>query len=123
MGFSRRNRPVAVENGTILCFHSDVLTAQGYQVDGAADGEEGWNMLQVHPYDLLITDYSIPRLSCTDLFKKIRGDWAGASGNSRNGVFFVNPEGLPFNARLSKPFFADELIQTVKRGLEQFLDD
>jgi DNA-binding response OmpR family regulator len=108
---------------TILRFYAEVLAAEGYEVDAAADGEVGWNSLQARPYDLVITDYSMPRLSGTDLFRKIRALGMALPVILATGFSSVNHEGLAFNAILSKPFFASDLIQTVKRVLEQSVED
>ena len=48
-----------------------------YQVDTAADGEEGWKALHAvshapDSYDLLITDHDMPGLSGLDLVKRLR---------------------------------------------------
>lgn len=39
------------------------LTDQNYVVDVANDGEAGWELIEVFPYDLLLLDVTLPRLS------------------------------------------------------------
>jgi DNA-binding response OmpR family regulator len=49
-----------------------ILTHQGYQVDAAQDGVDAWSSLQNHPYDLVITDHNMPKVTGVDLVKKLR---------------------------------------------------
>jgi DNA-binding NtrC family response regulator len=48
------------------------LTAAGYNVDTAEDGEAGWEALQITSYDLLITDNKMPKLWGLELIKRMR---------------------------------------------------
>jgi DNA-binding NtrC family response regulator len=50
---------------------AEVLIDAGYQVDVAEDGATAWSALQLHKYDLLITDQFMPKLSGVELLKKI----------------------------------------------------
>ncbi len=49
-----------------------VLAADGCEVDGAADGEQAWAALVTRPYDLLVTDNEMPRLSGLKLIERVR---------------------------------------------------
>ncbi len=44
-----------------------LLENQGYQVDTAINGIDGWNALQFGQYDLLITDIDMPRMNGIEL--------------------------------------------------------
>lgn len=48
------------------------LTASGYDVIIAKDGQEAWDLLQREPVDLLITDVEMPRMTGLELTRKIR---------------------------------------------------
>jgi DNA-binding response OmpR family regulator len=48
------------------------LQRVGYGVDTATDGERGWDALRAEHFDLLLTDYSMPRLNGLDLLKRLR---------------------------------------------------
>ncbi len=51
--------------------NAEVLVDAGYQVDVAEDGEAAWAALQLHHYDLLITDQFLPKVSGVELLKKL----------------------------------------------------
>ena len=51
--------------------NAEVLTDAGYRVDVAEDGAAAWVALQLHRYDLLITDQFLPKLSGVELLKKL----------------------------------------------------
>jgi CheY-like chemotaxis protein len=60
--------------GRILVVDDDVgvnamvglaLEGAGYNVASAENGELGWEALRRGPFDLLITDYSMPKLALT----------------------------------------------------------
>ena len=48
------------------------LAAAGYEVECAADGEEGWQAMCRRRPDLLITDCNMPRLSGLELLERMR---------------------------------------------------
>jgi DNA-binding NtrC family response regulator len=52
-----------------LC--SEVLIGNGFEVDTAGDGADGWKAIQLKNYDLLITDNVMPKLSGIELLAKI----------------------------------------------------
>lgn len=99
----------------------EALVHNGYQVDAAGDGEAGWAALQASPYDLLITDNEMPKLSGLDVVKKIfaakmRLEVIFASGSlSPRELQLTSP--LPIAAALPKPFSPSELVKAVRRVL------
>ena len=48
------------------------LTAERYAVDITADGLEGLEFAEVYPYDLIILDLMLPRISGSDVLQRIR---------------------------------------------------
>jgi DNA-binding NtrC family response regulator len=98
-----------------------VLVPAGYEVDTAADGAEAWTALHDHEYHLVITDNDMPRLTGLKLAAQARlagmripivlasgsADVLGDPANSWLGLA----------ARLSKPFNADALLETVEQVL------
>jgi DNA-binding response OmpR family regulator len=51
---------------------ADTLSEHHYVVDVARDGEEGWDLTQLVPYDLLMLDVSLPRLDGVSLCRRLR---------------------------------------------------
>jgi two-component system copper resistance phosphate regulon response regulator CusR len=53
-------------------FISIGLKAERFAVDCARDGETGLEMATLNPYDLLIVDLMLPKLSGTELIRRVR---------------------------------------------------
>jgi DNA-binding response OmpR family regulator len=51
-----------------------LLSRAGYQVLATKDGQEGWERLVAEGADLAVLDINMPRLTGTDLTKRIRTD-------------------------------------------------
>ncbi|MBJ6727140.1 hybrid sensor histidine kinase/response regulator [Geomesophilobacter sediminis] len=51
-----------------------ILEANGYQVETAFDGEDGFGKTREHRYDLIITDVEMPRLDGFSLTERLRAD-------------------------------------------------
>jgi DNA-binding response OmpR family regulator len=52
---------------------SQLLAEAGYETDGAPDGIEGFELIQVQPCDLVIIDAKLDRLDSPALITKLRG--------------------------------------------------
>jgi two-component system, OmpR family, response regulator len=50
----------------------EALVDRRYAVDAALDGQAGWDMIQVFPYDLIILDLMLPKLNGVALCQKLR---------------------------------------------------
>src|SRR5262249_40375751 len=50
---------------------AEFLTLEGFSVNIVEDGEKALTELRLHPYDLLITDLKMPRLSGLQLLEKV----------------------------------------------------
>ncbi|OSM05144.1 chemotaxis protein CheB [Magnetofaba australis] len=74
---SRDQAILVVEDSATQAFKMKrFLQDQGYPVQVARDGQEGWEMLCKQPPDLVISDVSMPRMSGFELCRKIKGDAA-----------------------------------------------
>jgi len=62
---------VVEAEGDLRQLTAEVLADAGYQVDLAEDGVAAWAALQLHTYDLLITDQFLPKVSGVALLKQI----------------------------------------------------
>ncbi|MCD8301203.1 MAG: response regulator transcription factor [Clostridiales bacterium] len=63
---------LAEDNANMRELICDYLSANGYEVDAAADGEEAWEMIQTSDYALALLDVMMPRMNGFTLCKKIR---------------------------------------------------
>ncbi|PQO88281.1 hybrid sensor histidine kinase/response regulator [Massilia phosphatilytica] len=71
----RARRVLVVDDSlTVREMQRKLLAAQGYDVDVALDGADGWNQLRGADYDLVITDIDMPRLDGIGLTERIRRD-------------------------------------------------
>lgn len=72
---SRRKRVLVVEDSiTVREVERQLLRSRGYEVSVAVDGKEGWNRLQAEPFDLLVSDVDMPRMTGLELVKAVRAD-------------------------------------------------
>lgn len=51
-----------------------LLENQGYEVETAVNGMDGWNAIRTRPYDLVITDVDMPRMNGIELVKSMKRD-------------------------------------------------
>jgi two-component system sensor histidine kinase and response regulator WspE len=71
----QRRRILVVEDSiTVREVERAMLKNRGYEVEVAVDGADGWNALRSGPYDLVITDIDMPRMSGLELVTLIRAD-------------------------------------------------
>lgn len=54
--------------------YQEILSEQGYTVDTAADGEEGYNKVKQGGYDLVILDIILPKMNGLEIMRKIRSE-------------------------------------------------
>lgn len=70
---STYKRILVVEDSiTVRELQRRLIMNNGYEVDVAVDGMDGWNTYRSNNYDLIITDIDMPRMNGIDLLKKIR---------------------------------------------------
>ncbi len=72
---ARRKRVLVVDDSlTVRELERKLLDGQGYEVEVAVDGMDGWNAARAGHYDLIITDVDMPRLDGIELVKLIKQD-------------------------------------------------
>jgi two-component system sensor histidine kinase and response regulator WspE len=70
-----RKRILVVDDSiTVREVQRSLLQNQGYEVEVAVDGMDGWNALRAAHYDLTITDVDMPRMTGIELVSKIKAD-------------------------------------------------
>jgi two-component system, chemotaxis family, sensor histidine kinase and response regulator WspE len=118
----RRKRVLVVDDSiTVREVERRLLANQGYLVEVAVDGMEGWNVVRRESFDLVITDIDMPRLNGLELVRKMKAD-ARLQGLPVVIVSYKDREedrlrGLEAGANhyLAKSSFHDEtLVQSVR---------
>ncbi len=101
---------------------SQILRSKGYNIDTAADGDEALQKTKENPYDLALVDLVLPGgINGLDIIKEI----ARSSSDTRIVAFsgFCDANIIEKTTRagahgfLSKPFFSDQLVQTVNKWI------
>ncbi len=71
----RIKRVLVVDDSiTVREVERKMISARGYEVEVAVDGQDGWNSIRNEPFDLIITDVDMPRLDGIELVTLIRSD-------------------------------------------------
>ena len=101
----------------------DRLTAEGYAVDYAADGDEGFKKATQLPFDLILLDVMLPRRSGFDLCRDIRqaGLITPVLMLTARGQTVDKVLGLKIGADdyLTKPFEVLELLARIEALLRR----
>ena len=70
-----RKRILVVDDSiTVRELERQLLENQGYAVDVAVDGVDGWNAVRSAHYDLVVSDIDMPRMDGIQLVQHIKGD-------------------------------------------------
>ena len=118
---------VLEDNETLALGISHALRNAGYAVDVLYDGEEGKNVLEYEPYDLLVLDLGLPNVDGMDLLKTLR------KRHSPLPVLIISARdkldqkilGLESGADdyLCKPFALEEVVARVNALLRRALQN
>lgn len=100
-----------------------ILSRAGHQVVVAATGEEGWQQIQSGQFDLVLLDIMMPDINGMELLKRIipfDPDLVCIiiTGYATVELAVQAIKGGAYDF-ISKPFDANELLMTVRRGLER----
>ncbi len=100
---------------------AEFLSLEGFSVHTVEDGEKALTELRLRPYDLLITDLKMPRLSGLQLLEKVEQERLGVLTVLMTGFGTVETaiEAMKKGAYdyLLKPFKVEEVIHVVERAL------
>jgi response regulator RpfG family c-di-GMP phosphodiesterase len=100
---------------------AEFLALEGFSVHTVEDGEKALTELRLRPYDLLITDLKMPRLSGLQLLEKVEQERLGVLTVLMTGFGTVETaiEAMKKGAYdyLLKPFKVEEVIHVVERAL------
>lgn len=68
-----QKRILVVEDDLFLReLYTDVLTAEGYKVEGAQDGEEALQKIKLGGYDLILLDIILPKMDGLEVMRQIQ---------------------------------------------------
>jgi response regulator RpfG family c-di-GMP phosphodiesterase len=102
---------------------AEFLSLEGFSVHTVEDGEKALTELRLRPYDLLITDLKMPRLSGLQLLEKVEAERLGVLTVLMTGFGTVETaiEAMKKGAYdyLLKPFKVEEVIHVVERALSR----
>jgi DNA-binding response OmpR family regulator len=95
----------------------EYLKKEGFRVDLAKDGEEGYYLAQHNNYDVLIVDWMLPKMSGIELIKKLREKdiFTPVLILTAKSDIEDKVEGLKVaDDYLTKPFDFEELVARLK---------
>ena len=102
---------------------TESLKREKYAVDAAYDGEEGFNLADSQPYDLLIVDRMLPGLEGAEIVKKLRENGKNMPILFLTALSTTEDKTLGLNVGaddyLTKPFAIDELLARVRALLRR----
>ena len=100
---------------------SEFLTMEGYVVRSVEDGERALQELRLRPYDMVISDLKMPKISGLQLLEKITEENLNVLTVIMTGFGTVETaiEAMKKGAYdyILKPFKVEEVIHVVQRGL------
>ena len=94
------------------------LMKEGYSVDACGDGQEALDYMAVSPYDTVILDIMMPKMSGMEVLKKMR-----AGGDQTPVLFLTAKDGIGDRVKgldsgaddyLVKPFAFEELLARIR---------
>ncbi len=103
---------------------SEALTQVGYEVLTAANGSEGYTIIQKKELDLLLCDWTMPEMNGAALLKILRDEERlvdlptlviTAHGTSNNAIDAIQLGAYDF---VTKPFDLDDVLATIRRVLD-----
>jgi len=123
---AKGKRILIVEDEPIICeICLKVLGGEGYDVEIAANGQEGVNKLKEKSYDLIIIDMRTPVMDGRQLYQKIGETYPAMIGRvimtsgevvGSDTQSFLEKYGMPF---LPKPFTPKELKEAVEDAFKR----
>jgi CheY-like chemotaxis protein len=95
------------------------LLASDHEVEAAADGEAALALVGAAPFDVILCDLMMPRMSGREVYEQIRKQWPGLE---RRIVFVTGGAFIPSlasflesvdNLKLRKPFTIEQVLEQI----------
>jgi two-component system cell cycle sensor histidine kinase/response regulator CckA len=121
----RRSERVLVvdDNDLVRTITSTMLASHGYEVAEAAGGRSALVLAAAEaPFDLLVTDISMPGMNGVELAEALRRTWPGLRVVFTSGYgdsAFPAAGGVPEHEFLQKPFDCEALLHAAEAALRQ----
>jgi DNA-binding NtrC family response regulator len=117
---------VADDDQAIRELISAYLMRSGYEVDTAKDGADAWKALNEVSYYLLITDYTMPRVTGVELINMLRSKDMNLPVILMSGTMPTEElkryPWLRVDATLDKPFTPEELLDAVDKVINKLIE-
>jgi DNA-binding response OmpR family regulator len=115
---------LVVDDDPSICHvFKKILEQSAFNVDVAYNGLAGWNAILAHPYDLVITDQNMPKLSGLEMVKRMRSAQINLPVILISGTLPTNEicqnEELQLTSVLEKPCSFNLLLKTIKTALRE----
>lgn len=119
---SKKKILVMEDDSEVLSMLMDYLDFLGFEITGAEDGLQGLKFLRASPYDIVITDLSMPYVSGIGIISVIKKDYPNIPVIAITG-FGRYAEELAQEKKadyvLSKPFEVSDLKGAITRLLPE----
>ncbi len=97
------------------------LALEGFEVDTAEDGDVALEMLQQDPYDLVLLDIRMPRVTGLDVLKEMKAQGIRPRVIMLTGVddlsVAIQSVKLGANDYVTKPYDIEKLLECINRVL------
>ena len=103
-------------------FLTESLLSHRYDVDSVESGTRAYEFMNTTSYDLILTDFKMPKITGIDVLKRARGKMPDckvvimtAYGTVENAVEAMKLGAFDY---ITKPFSLDEILIIIKRALD-----
>ncbi len=101
----------------------EILVSEGYQVDEAIDGREGYNLIKAKKYNCVLSDIKMPKMDGIELLEALKSEgieipviMISGHGNTDTAVEAVKKGAFDY---ISKPPDLNRLLITVRNALDK----
>ncbi len=102
---------------------TEILVSEGYKVDEATDGLEGYNLIKAKKYDCILSDIKMPRMSGLEMLDKLMHEgldtpiiMISGHGTTDDAVDAVKKGAFDY---ISKPPDLNRLLITIRNALDK----